>query len=296
MQSPLAWPPRPSDKIDAAVAGFAGLALGFAFVAMPEAMFASLIVRSGLPEIIPAASPPLGQTARAVVALAGGIGSFLALFLLLRALGGKPNPARAWRADRVATPPPPRVRRADSHPDAPARAPLLAGAELGEPFLGQAEPLELDQEVEEEPIDLPWRMAEEVEETGDWGMEPPREQVTLARGGFPEFPPLGEDPLPSIDTLPDADAEDDFDVSRLPEWEQREVRAPAFDALPQMATGSDGIPDLVERFERGLRRRAIAAESPREIQEPASSSFPAPAADPLANAISGLERLANRRA
>jgi hypothetical protein len=293
MQSPLAWPPRPSDKIDAAVAGFAGLALAFAFVAMPDGIFESLIIASGLPNLVPAAAPPLGQTARGAVAVAAGIGGFLLLFLLLRALGGKSRPARSRRVDKMISPaPPPRVRRADAHPDAPARAPLLAGAELGEPFSSPIEPLELDQEAEEEPVDLPWRMNEEVAEAERAWPTLDRDQVALARRGSAGFSSMDDEPLPGLTDLPQHAAEDDFDVSRLPEWEQQEVRAPAVDALPQVAKGSDGIPDLVARFERGLRRRA-AAPQPLESTS-ASASFPTPAPDPLADAISGLERLASK--
>ncbi|WP_210189351.1 hypothetical protein [Allosphingosinicella indica] len=110
--------------IDAGMAGFAALAVAFVAFAMPGDLFEAAVLASGLPALLPAAAPPLGNTARLGVGAIAALLSFGGLFLLLRALG--PGPRRAT-ADA------PRVRRADAHPDAPSRRPIRAGDDLGEP-------------------------------------------------------------------------------------------------------------------------------------------------------------------
>lgn len=101
----------------------AALAVAVLFVALPATVLEDWVWRSGLPSLIGAAEPPLGTTARAVLALAGGAlagaVTWSALFLLFGP-GGLLAP-RAASSDGV-----PVLRRADAHPDAPARRPLSA--------------------------------------------------------------------------------------------------------------------------------------------------------------------------
>ncbi len=101
----------------------AALAVAVLFVALPATVLEDWVWRSGLPSLIGAAEPPLGTTARAVLALAGGAlaGAVIwsALFLLFGP-GGLLAP-RVASSDGV-----PVLRRADAHPDAPARRPLSA--------------------------------------------------------------------------------------------------------------------------------------------------------------------------
>ena len=101
----------------------AALAVVLLFVALPATVLEDWVWRSGLPSLIGAAEPPLGTTARAVLALAGGAlagaVTWSALFLLFGP-GGLLAP-RADSSDGV-----PVLRRADAHPDAPARRPLSA--------------------------------------------------------------------------------------------------------------------------------------------------------------------------
>lgn len=109
-------------------------ALGVA--AMPVAGLESLVMDSGLPSIVAAAEPPLGMTARAAMAaLTGGfVGLFawLAVFILVGTRSVTLGSAPAISGDEVPTPV---LRRADAHPDAPPRPPLLATRDLGTPFL-----------------------------------------------------------------------------------------------------------------------------------------------------------------
>jgi len=108
----------------------AGAAVAGLFLLVPSATLEDWVWRSGLPSLIGAAEPPLGTTARAVLALAGGTTAaavaWSALFLLFGA-DGLLAP-KAATADGV-----PVLRRADAHPDAPARKPLSA-ADLDLPF------------------------------------------------------------------------------------------------------------------------------------------------------------------
>lgn len=127
-----------SDLLDMAVAGFAALAVAFVAWAMPDYLFSDIVAASGLPSVLPAAASPLGLTARLAVAGAAAGAVFVTLFLVLRALGysrSKPTP----RPVAAAPSPAPRVRRADSHPDAPPRPPISANLEFGAP-LADAEP------------------------------------------------------------------------------------------------------------------------------------------------------------
>jgi len=139
-----------------AVAAFAAASVAFAVFAMPADLFGRLVGMTGLPALLPAAEPPLGATARlAAIALAAAV-CFLAVWLLLRAFDPRPaKPAdeaadgdELSESDWIA----PRLRRADAHPDAPARRPLFAGKDLGEP--GEADAGETVSTAPEEPAIL----------------------------------------------------------------------------------------------------------------------------------------------
>ncbi len=118
------------NALDLPVAALAGLAVAFAAFAIPADVLAELVGASGLPNLLEAAQPPLGTTARIAVAAAGSITVFAAAFLLLRWLDRfAVSPARPT----LAADPKPRLRKRDAHPDAPARVPLSAIRELGEP-------------------------------------------------------------------------------------------------------------------------------------------------------------------
>jgi hypothetical protein len=124
----------PLAPLVAVVAG--GLAaLGVAMIPVPA--LEALVMDSGLPSILAAAEPPLGLTARLAVAL--GTGAFVGALMWLSAfilLGsrGLTIGGEAEQADSADVPLPV-LRRADAHPDAPPRPPLLATRDLGKPFL-----------------------------------------------------------------------------------------------------------------------------------------------------------------
>jgi hypothetical protein len=112
-------------------AALAGIATVAAATLMPAVTLENLVWTSGIAALVPAAEPPLGVTARAVLALAGGAGAaavtWAALYLLF-GRGGYFN--RVAKGEAGA----PAVRRADAHPDAPPRRPMSA-ADLGTPLM-----------------------------------------------------------------------------------------------------------------------------------------------------------------
>lgn len=118
--------------IGAAVAGSGVAAL---FALLPAAALEDWVWASGMPALIAAAAPPLGVTARAVLALGGGAMAASVTWSVLYLLfgpGGLLAPKTAANAVPV-------VRRADAHPDAPPRRPMTA-AEMGTPLMEVAAP------------------------------------------------------------------------------------------------------------------------------------------------------------
>ena len=107
------------------------------FVLLPDWRLEQLVEASGLPRLLPLARPPLGNTARLLLALVAGVVAgavaWSALVLLFGPGGALYRQRESIVAEDRATPARPSVRRADAHPDAPPRPPLTA-AELGAPL------------------------------------------------------------------------------------------------------------------------------------------------------------------
>ena len=120
-------------RLDLPVAALAGLAVAFLAFAAPANLLGELVDASGLPSVVSAAQPPLGFKARIGLGAVGAVVMFAITLLVLRWLerfGRRPvKPI----FDPVIEAEAPRLRRRDSHPDAPARPLLLASHELGEP-------------------------------------------------------------------------------------------------------------------------------------------------------------------
>ena len=147
------------NSLDVPVAALAGLAVAFLAFAAPADLLGDLVQATGISAFIPAAEPPLGLKARIALGSGGALAVFGVAFLVLRWLD-RFGSRRAADAAAPVDLEPPRLRRRDIHPDAPARAPLLAHHELGEPEL------ELDQiapppEPEPEPQPLAQPVAEQ---------------------------------------------------------------------------------------------------------------------------------------
>lgn len=154
-------PQRLTLPLSTAVAAAAGALVAALFLLMPADRLENFVIASGLPAVVAAAAPPLGATARiALMLLVGGgtaifawLGAFLAFGTRTITIGRGMLGAAAAQ------------RRADAHPDAPPREPVLANRDLGTPFLevrsGKAraadpllEPLPLHPAEQEIPLDL----------------------------------------------------------------------------------------------------------------------------------------------
>ena len=129
----------------------AGITVGMILLAMPTGLIETIVASSGLSEALPAAAPPLGLKARLLLA---GFGALMAMGCTC--LGAAPVPmkkdrrypsvtgvsvmgfalpklnwlsrGRAAGASRISRP---LARRADAHPDAPARTPIFASRDFG---------------------------------------------------------------------------------------------------------------------------------------------------------------------
>jgi hypothetical protein len=91
------------------------------------------VVASGLPSLIAAAQPPLGETARKLSAIAGGLGVFASLWLALALLRAAikrnaPPKARGSRIDAA-------IPVAENNIVKRKRDPIFAERELGAPFM-----------------------------------------------------------------------------------------------------------------------------------------------------------------
>ena len=231
-------------SLDLGIAALAAAALGFVAFAMPTDLFTSLVVQSGLPELSTAAQPPLGMKARGAAVAAAALLSFASVFLLLRALDRTPSRPRR-EAPAAIDPEAPRVRRADAHPDAPSRRPLLAGRELSEPIDSFEPDLPEETFADLPPAALPgFLLPDEVEAVDAENFEEADETDMLVL----------DQPLEEEEASPDeATGEDHFD-------------APALDSLvsqlpdgPEIS-GDETITDLMLRLESGLSRREQAID------------------------------------
>lgn len=287
---------RVNGSIDMPLAAVAALAVGFAAFVMPDGILSRIVEGSGLPSILSAAQPPLGTTARAGVAAVAALATFGTVFMLLRMLGGSAGKAPRREREReredmlpfevheVQDTSAPRLRRADVHPDAPARRPILAARELGEPDLRPRAPAPVEtpppvaaEEPEPEAVEVA-----EVEEVVDVQVAAPVfDELELSGPDIemivaaPSAPEVAEAPAP-----PPAPAE----ATRAPS-------EPAADA---------SIADLMARLERGLARRVhrtAAPETHEQVRAPEPEPRPVfqPAGDDrLRSAIENLQKMAAR--
>jgi hypothetical protein len=132
-------PPQRVNLPLASTAGItAGAVIALGFFVLPAGLLDSLVDATHIASVLPAAEPPLGFTARSVLALGFGTlaGGAVWLALGMAKAGtmltfGKAKPEEPLMSDRATLV----LRRADAHPDAPPRAPLVASRDLGTPFL-----------------------------------------------------------------------------------------------------------------------------------------------------------------
>lgn len=217
----------------------------------PVGFLEMLVTSAGVSEVLPAAAPPLGATARTLIAgFAGLMAAGIALainrpegtdqgeqkmgfaFSKLAAL------ARVGRRQRPLADLP-TLRRADAHPDAPPRRPIFAsrdfgGADIFSGPVAPAGPVAIeDPGIEDEPI---------VDGAG------------LVMPHAPE--PLDESELAAL--IEHAVPEPELRLAR-PEPVTPVAAVPA-SAAPVTALEHMSVAELARRFERGLARRAALTE------------------------------------
>jgi hypothetical protein len=266
-----------ADAIDAGVALLSGVSAAFVLFAMPEPLLARIFAATHLASLSRALQPPIGETTRLGLTAAAGLLALAFVWSLLKALDRVPAKAEpAGRPVVEADPEAPRLRKADAHPDAPARRPLLAGRDLGEPLdLEPAQAIEEEKEEEDEPF-IP---------------QPEPEAAPLPAFLVPQEPePEPVEAVAVEATEPEAVGEEEDPDSEPLANEDRH--------------GS--ITSLMQRFETGLARkkqalpeRAAAALAPAPsaeapVAEDAAVAAPAPVGHRLRSAIADLQRVSSR--
>ncbi len=116
----------------AVVALWFGALFGLGSLAVRPALLEQLVLNSHIDLVIPAAAPPLGLTARILLALVmAGLGVVLGIILTRRLNRPTEEQHERKRGARDLQGQAPRLRPRDAHPDAPARRPISAHEELG---------------------------------------------------------------------------------------------------------------------------------------------------------------------
>ncbi|WP_241241975.1 hypothetical protein [Sphingobium algorifonticola] len=267
-----------------------GSAAALVMLSVPVPLLEMLVASTGLAEIMPAAAPPLGHTARSVLAgFAGMLGVGLALALSAQGTpdisddeedAGEPDKGegkmgfalskltsftrggrrRATVTGLEAVEPMPVLRRADSHPDAPARRPIFASRDFDgtEPFTRPLAPPAPD--ATEAPV------------------ETAIPEAAVAEAPTPDEMLFGPDPAPSDHgegfVMPRAPAPLDDHVLLT------EAIVAQDDAVVRVSLDGLSLGELVDRFEQGIARRkalAQAAAASRRVANVLAETGRAPA-------------------
>jgi hypothetical protein len=270
--------PRGS-TLDRAMAGFMAAAVAFVAVAMPD-------------EFIPFA--PAGSVTRVAVAALGGIVTYFLVAALLSVLG-KPRSRKSKKAVEVANEPP-RLRRADAHPDAPSRSPILAGRELGLP---------LDEVAIEERPAADLTEVENVDFEAEWERPLPElinEQALAAEPEPVEWEPVENvqvPPSPSVEAAevaPDIESASEAPASDIPFWVPPGSTAPAeplreTEPEPVVAEQQEPQPPLAVPFPKPRTKPAASDPLNRLIERlPEGSDSGAPVEGLVDRLETGLAR------
>lgn len=247
--------------IEFPAAAMLAAAVAFATLALPQWRFEQAISASGLPGLVAAAAPPLGQTARTLAALFLAALSFAAVVYGLKALDRRPAPSDF-----------PAFRAADLHPDAPKRRPILAGAEFGAPADDVA-PLEKQPargRVLDAAESLPSFMAPQPPAIGDFVPEP-------RRPAEPATPSARAPMVEPVDA--EFEASEEIEPARSATIDPFEAPIPARTSLPSFLD-SNALPSDPD----------FDWEEPVRVESQSDEREPAGLAELMARLESGLAR------
>lgn len=245
-------------------AGVAGVLIALVFAVMPTSTLESLVVDSGIAALVNAAQPPLGLTARAVLALVGGgVVSVLAWVALFVAVGTRLIILQNPRATGAAGP---ALRRADVHPDAPPRQPVFANRDLGTPFLevrAEAAPVERALPVD---LDMPLAAFDPQSFTASFDAQTPEPERPMPT---PRLAPA-EPPLPiRLDT---SDTPDRIAASLRLTPAPSQAEAPTPPAAQAAQAEPAALPRLIRR-DTGHAIDLIAASMLHAAPAPTPEDF-----------------------
>lgn len=247
--------------------GTAALAALIATALVPMARIEDAVMASGLPAVVAAAAPPLGATARAALCFGAGLAAALSIWMAaFLVFGTRAIRVPVGRLSRQAGLP--LVRRADAHPDAPPRAPVMAMRDLGTPLPPPR--------IEADEQDFA-----RVEAGSPFDLDVPLDSL-LARGGNPVAPVV----TTSAGALAKGERIETFELTPI-------VRAAPAPAAPRPASAISAVETdatvqaLLTRLERGIARRG--APAPRRVERPAMKQ---PLPGGLDQALGQLRRMA----
>lgn len=242
-----------------------GLIVAALILMTPNPWFEAFIIETGLPSILTAAEPPLGARARIVFALIAAlivtIGAWAALTAILgRKSQSRPEEQYGYAQDEKGHERVRIRRRADSHPDAPYRRPIMAGDEMGVPLdLVAVAPEEASESDDEfDTLDL-GEGAEIVEqdpvfiEPIEFEAEPFENEIpaVLDEMEVADAQPEHAEPVFEI-SLPRRDAASEDVPPESDEREEEVVSPTASEPPPDIKTE---LADLVARLEAGLDQK-----------------------------------------
>ncbi len=286
--------------VETIVAAVAAVTTGAAVFLMPVAILQEAVSASGLPSLLPPLEPPLGDRARLGLALVAA-GLTFGLVVVLTRLIVRNKPVEPVRKREVGEPVPPRVRRRDSHPDAPTRAPFLvtrdAGVDARE--ITAPWPEEIDsgalvsrriragRPAEVAPVDEHPTADDIFEDESELVVDQVLSEIESGRPYETEIEPEPEPEPEPEQALPPLEVEPE------PMREPETPRRPAWldDAVPQpRAGGEQSLGDLLARFEQAMERR-----SARPARAPAAAVEEEASDDRLRSALENLKRFAPRQ-
>lgn len=265
-------------------AAILGIAAAFGVAVMPVATLEALVMDSGIAAIIHAAEPPLGLTARAM--LAGGAGLIAAMlgwfiaFILVGTRGLIVGDEAEIEDEGEYEARTPIIRRADAHPDAPPRPPLRATRDLGTPFL-DIHAADNENHIDDDALELAAPLAVPIEQPLPEDFNQPLaafDPLAIPPVPLPKpapVPPLARPARPAV-----FDESERFEVFELtppvrtpPRPIPVSVPEPApvrQEAIVRPETDAS-VHALLERLERGVVRKGLATgierkPSPREAE------------------------------